>query len=133
MTQQLEAIYENGVLRPLGPLALSELQRVQIIVVDDMLDLAIDEDMLAFAKAEVAAAREVGDEGGRLDDGANAAQQPGRVLGELFAEEAHFAAVRPREPEEHAHGRRLAGAVRAERAEDAAARNQYVDAFDSLC
>jgi predicted DNA-binding antitoxin AbrB/MazE fold protein len=32
MTTTVDAIYENGVLRPLKPLALSEGQRVQIAV-----------------------------------------------------------------------------------------------------
>ena len=34
MAQQLEAIYENGVLRPLEPLALKESQRVTVTIAD---------------------------------------------------------------------------------------------------
>jgi len=32
MTTTIEAVYENGVLRPLTPLSLSEGQRVQVFV-----------------------------------------------------------------------------------------------------
>ena len=32
MTTRIEAIYEHGVLRPLTPLALSEGQKVQVVV-----------------------------------------------------------------------------------------------------
>jgi len=45
MTRTLEAVYENGVLRPLEPLALEEHQRVQVTVSpmlpagEDVLDL----------------------------------------------------------------------------------------------
>jgi predicted DNA-binding antitoxin AbrB/MazE fold protein len=35
MSRQIEAIYENGVLRPLEPLDLDESQRVTIIIADD--------------------------------------------------------------------------------------------------
>ena len=34
MAQQLEAIYENGVLRPLEPIALRESQRVTVTIAD---------------------------------------------------------------------------------------------------
>ncbi len=35
MSKQIEAIYENGVLRPLEPLDLDEYQRVTITIADD--------------------------------------------------------------------------------------------------
>jgi predicted DNA-binding antitoxin AbrB/MazE fold protein len=35
MRRQIEAIYENGVLRPLAPLGLEEHQRVTITIADD--------------------------------------------------------------------------------------------------
>jgi predicted DNA-binding antitoxin AbrB/MazE fold protein len=35
MSKQIEAIYENGVLRPLEPLDLDEYQRVTITVADE--------------------------------------------------------------------------------------------------
>jgi predicted DNA-binding antitoxin AbrB/MazE fold protein len=34
MTRQLEAVFEHGVLRPLEPLALAELQRVLVTITD---------------------------------------------------------------------------------------------------
>jgi len=35
MSKQIEAIYENGVLRPVGPLNLEEHQRVTITIAED--------------------------------------------------------------------------------------------------
>jgi len=35
MSKQIEAIYENGVLRPLEPLGLDERQRVTITIVEE--------------------------------------------------------------------------------------------------
>ncbi len=35
MSKQIEAIYENGVLRPLVPLSLEEHQRVTITIAED--------------------------------------------------------------------------------------------------
>ena len=35
MSKQIEAIYENGVLRPIEPLSLDEHQRVTITIADD--------------------------------------------------------------------------------------------------
>jgi predicted DNA-binding antitoxin AbrB/MazE fold protein len=35
MSRQIEAIYENGVLRPLEPLSLDEYQRVTITIAED--------------------------------------------------------------------------------------------------
>jgi len=57
MIQNVEAVYEHGVLRPLEPLALTESQRVQLTISDvtsthSQRDLSVVE----RARAEVAAA-----------------------------------------------------------------------------
>ena len=56
MMQQVEAVYENGVLRPLEPVELSESQRVTLTIVGpepghELLDVQL----LERARAEVAA------------------------------------------------------------------------------
>ncbi|HEY5865385.1 MAG TPA: antitoxin family protein [Candidatus Tectomicrobia bacterium] len=40
MSKQIEAIYENGVLRPLVPLSLDEHQRVTITIAEDRVEEA---------------------------------------------------------------------------------------------
>lgn len=56
MIQQVEAVYERGVLRPLKPLSLTELQRVRIIISDTAPGISQrDMDIVAKARAEVAA------------------------------------------------------------------------------
>jgi predicted DNA-binding antitoxin AbrB/MazE fold protein len=45
--QIIEAVYENGVFRPLGPVNLSESQTVVLSVQDDVLEQLIDRDFLA--------------------------------------------------------------------------------------
>ena len=58
MVQQVEAIYENGVLRPLQPLQLKESERVHLSVSVEPLDPAddlIDHRMVEYARARVAA------------------------------------------------------------------------------
>jgi predicted DNA-binding antitoxin AbrB/MazE fold protein len=60
MTKRVEAVYENGVLRPLEPLPLSENQLVSIVVSDsagDPLASMIDQVFVDSARAEVAARR----------------------------------------------------------------------------
>lgn len=52
--QEVEAIYENGVLRPLGPLALKESQTVRLLIAASG-PARIDGGLLERAKAEVAA------------------------------------------------------------------------------
>ena len=42
MSKQIEAIYENGVLRPLAPLSLDEHQRVTITITEESRE---DEDL----------------------------------------------------------------------------------------
>lgn len=56
MIQQVEAVYENGVLRPLAPITLNESQRVKITIVgpDAGQDL-LDAELLERARAEVSA------------------------------------------------------------------------------
>jgi predicted DNA-binding antitoxin AbrB/MazE fold protein len=59
MMQQVEAVYENGVLRPLEPVELSESQRVTLTIVgpDAGHDL-LDVQLLKRARAEVAAMKD---------------------------------------------------------------------------
>lgn len=55
MTQQVDAVYENGVLRPLQPLYLKGAARVQVSVsqedAPDSLDELIDHKLLEYARA----------------------------------------------------------------------------------
>ncbi len=56
MIQQVKAVYERGVLRPLEPLTLSESQRVQLTISDADGELCRrDAEFLDWVKAEVAA------------------------------------------------------------------------------
>ncbi len=56
MTQQVEAIYEHGVLRPLAPLPFAESQRVSVTVSDSgAVESAADAQFLEQVRAEVAA------------------------------------------------------------------------------
>jgi predicted DNA-binding antitoxin AbrB/MazE fold protein len=60
MIQQVEAVYENGVLRPLAPIALSESQRVRITIVGPDADHnLLDRDLIERAAAEVAVMKEL--------------------------------------------------------------------------
>jgi len=57
VSKQLEAAYENGVLRPLEPLNLDEHQRVTVTVADvsdDPLRAHLDLEYMARLKEEVA-------------------------------------------------------------------------------
>ena len=57
MTQQVDAIYENGILRPLQPLDLKESVRVRLSVSaenPDPNDDIVDHAMVAYARAHVA-------------------------------------------------------------------------------
>ena len=59
MTKEVEAVYENGVLRPLEPLPFTEHQHVRVLVEEmpsDPLASMIDQDFLEQARKEVAAA-----------------------------------------------------------------------------
>lgn len=55
MTKQVEAVYENGVLRPLEPLSLEEHQRVTVTVSaeEDSLASIIDLAFVARVRKEV--------------------------------------------------------------------------------
>jgi predicted DNA-binding antitoxin AbrB/MazE fold protein len=58
MTKRVEAVYENGVLRPLQPLPLSENQLVSVLISDsagDPIAAMIDQFFVDHATAEVAA------------------------------------------------------------------------------
>ena len=62
MSQQVEAVYENGVLRPLQPLHLKESARVQVSVSEpeaDALDELIDYRLLDYARARTNSLTEV--------------------------------------------------------------------------
>lgn len=51
MTRSLQAIYENGVLRPLEPLALKEQQQVTVTVSDDEGDW-LDSNFLRYLETQ---------------------------------------------------------------------------------
>ena len=55
MTQQVEAVYENGVLRPLQVVSLAESQRVKITITDVEPGRERDVQFLERVRAEVAA------------------------------------------------------------------------------
>jgi predicted DNA-binding antitoxin AbrB/MazE fold protein len=56
MIQHVEAVYEDGVLRPLEPIALAESQRVRLTISDAAGELSQrDLDLVERARAEVAA------------------------------------------------------------------------------
>jgi predicted DNA-binding antitoxin AbrB/MazE fold protein len=62
MMKQVDAVYENGVLRPLESLPLAEYQHVRITLVpmeDGPLASIIDYDFLERARKEVAAAKHI--------------------------------------------------------------------------
>ena len=62
MTREIEAVYENGMLRPLEPLSLAEHQHVRVTVAEiagDPLASLIDHAFLEQARGEVAAARSI--------------------------------------------------------------------------
>lgn len=54
MTKTLEAVYENGVLRPLEPLPLKEHQRVMVTVCDPA-ERWLDHEYMEKVKKDVAA------------------------------------------------------------------------------
>ncbi len=56
MTKRVEAVYENGVLRPLQPLPLSENQVLISDSAGDPLSAMIDQVFVDHARAQVAAA-----------------------------------------------------------------------------
>ncbi len=59
MVQRVEAVYENGVLRPLQPLDLKDAEQVRLVVSTGTAaeeDDSIDHTMLAYARKRVAEA-----------------------------------------------------------------------------
>jgi predicted DNA-binding antitoxin AbrB/MazE fold protein len=56
MKQTIEAIYENGLLRPLAPLNLTEHERVTLTVQNGDIEDWLDHDAIAMAKHESAGA-----------------------------------------------------------------------------
>jgi len=62
MTNHVDAVYENGVLRPLEPLPLEEHQRVRVTISSisgDSLASLVDQSFLEQARKEVATASHV--------------------------------------------------------------------------
>ena len=60
MTRQIDAVYENGVLKPLAPLHLGENERVHLTITSDLsepLDSLIDHEFLKTVAQEL---RELG-------------------------------------------------------------------------
>ena len=56
MRQQVEAVYEHGVLRPLEPVSLAEAQHVTLTISDPATSRSgLDSDVLERARVEVAA------------------------------------------------------------------------------
>jgi predicted DNA-binding antitoxin AbrB/MazE fold protein len=56
MTKLIEAVYENGVLRPLEPLSLSEFERVRLTVTNeasDPLDEFLDHEFIQSISCEL--------------------------------------------------------------------------------
>lgn len=57
MLEQVEAIYENGILRPLGPVNLHEAEKVLLSIskpTEDQSTAMLDQQFIAYARAEVA-------------------------------------------------------------------------------
>ena len=54
MANRVEAIYENGALRPLQPLELAEQERVTLDIVPSNPDVDLDHAFIARCRAEVA-------------------------------------------------------------------------------
>jgi len=62
MVQQIEAVYENGILRPLQPLHLRESDKVMVsvsLVAGGPLSAMVDHQFVAYARAEVAAMKDI--------------------------------------------------------------------------
>jgi predicted DNA-binding antitoxin AbrB/MazE fold protein len=57
MVEHVEAVYENGLLRPLGPVHLNESDRVLLSISkseQDPMTEVLDHEFIAYARAEVA-------------------------------------------------------------------------------
>ena len=90
MAQQVEAVYENGVLRPLQPLRLNEAARVQLSVSQvaaDALDELIDYKLLDYARARISSQEKVT----TLDEvRAKLSQMKGSMAELIIAERGEF-------------------------------------------
>ena len=83
MTIRVEAVYENGMLRPLEPLALSEHQRVILTLSEATPRLQRDEDYLAAVREQVA---KEGPPPGLDEVRRRLAKIPGSMTAEFIAE-----------------------------------------------
>lgn len=52
MSQEIRAVYENGLFRPLDPVSLEEHDTVSLIVQPDAQDDLLDQDLVAWAREE---------------------------------------------------------------------------------
>ena len=52
MSQEIRAVYENGLFRPLDPVSLEEHDTVSLIVQPDAQDGLLDQDLVAWAREE---------------------------------------------------------------------------------
>ena len=90
MTQQVEAVYENRVLRPLQTLHLKESARVQVSVSGDAADALaelIDYKLLEYARARTSSLATVP----TLDEvRAKLSQIPGSMADLIIAERGEF-------------------------------------------
>jgi len=62
MTRQIDAVYENGVLRPLEPLPLGERERVRLTITNELrdpLEELLDREFLEESARELAEAGRV--------------------------------------------------------------------------
>jgi predicted DNA-binding antitoxin AbrB/MazE fold protein len=66
MRQRVDAVYENGVLRPLEPLELSDHERVCVTVESVGLDIWLDLDVVEWAASEADASIPLDDVRSRL-------------------------------------------------------------------
>lgn len=86
MKQQIDAIYENGLLRPLEPLVLAEREQVRVTVETNVAETDdwLDHDFLAWATKE-------GDPTIKLDDvRAKLAGLPSSLSETIIAERGEF-------------------------------------------
>ena len=91
MMQQVEAVYENGVLRPLQPLNLKEASKVVVSISEEALDPRMDDmidyRLLAYARARTEARAKAG----TLSEGRNSLSTMEGSLAELIiAERGEF-------------------------------------------
>lgn len=84
MIQEVEAVYEHGVLRPLKPLSLTESQRVNLTISDLVVGRSpADSEFLERVRAEVAAMSHIP----TLDEVRKAMSKiPGSMAAEIVAE-----------------------------------------------